>query len=350
MGRLTVAAVSVMFAAGLCGMVVAGSIDAPGAPTAGSGMYTLSQIYDYIVSGTALTVQSGFQEPTSAPASTMKTMKEIGDALKSSYEQCATTIAANVESGKPFFCTQPGSWGVQTGTALLMPTPTPSPTVTPTSSLYGGLVVYWAFNETSGTLYDSKGNVNLTGQTNSPVYGVSGIIGNGVSFDSSGDLFYGTDNGVLDFGTTTDFTFNLWVYQTAETGDAQIWSTTAYADSDKVVGTLGDSPCKLWVFTGGWSGGMLNVASTLNAWTMYTYMRNNSGTDFWLYRNGVLAASGLGMAPQTGNSSTFYLGDSRPQLDRFPPVKVDEFGIWNRALSSSEINELWNGGNGKAPF
>ncbi|MCX6354067.1 MAG: hypothetical protein NTZ78_04065 [Candidatus Aureabacteria bacterium] len=64
----------------------------------------------------------------------MKTTREIGDDIKSLFDLCATTTAASVESGKPFFCTQPGSWGFQTGTALLAPTPTPTPTQTPTQT------------------------------------------------------------------------------------------------------------------------------------------------------------------------------------------------------------------------
>ncbi|MCX6354302.1 MAG: hypothetical protein NTZ78_05285 [Candidatus Aureabacteria bacterium] len=90
-------------------------MDAPGLPTAGSGMYTLQQIYDYMTSGTTLTVESSFQEPTSGPRPTMKSLKQLGDAVKSLYEQCDVT-AANVDSGKKFFSTVPGSWGVQTGT------------------------------------------------------------------------------------------------------------------------------------------------------------------------------------------------------------------------------------------
>ncbi|MCX6354817.1 MAG: hypothetical protein NTZ78_07935 [Candidatus Aureabacteria bacterium] len=110
-----------------------GSIDSPGSPSIGSGMYSMSQVYDYIISGNAMTAQTGFQEPSSAPGSTMKTMKEIGDALKSSFEQCNVT-ADNVELGKTFFCTLPGSWGVQTGKVCIAGTPTPTPTSTPTAT------------------------------------------------------------------------------------------------------------------------------------------------------------------------------------------------------------------------
>jgi len=133
MKKLMTVMLSVMFAVGMAGMAVAGSLDSPGSPSAGSGMYTLQNLYNYIASGTGLEVQTGFQEPTSAPGSTMKTTKEIGDALKGSFEQCPVT-AADVKSGVKFFCTQAGSWGVQTGTAQLVPTPTPSPTITATAT------------------------------------------------------------------------------------------------------------------------------------------------------------------------------------------------------------------------
>ncbi|MCX6355670.1 MAG: fibrinogen-like YCDxxxxGGGW domain-containing protein [Candidatus Aureabacteria bacterium] len=136
MKRMTVITLSVIFAAALCGMVVAGSVDSPGAPSAGSGMYSLSQIYDYLNSGIEATPVPSFQEPLAAPGPTMKTTKEIYDTLHGILSQSNVT-AAHVEAGWTFFCTQPGSWGVQTGTGLMQPTPTPTPTITPTITPYG---------------------------------------------------------------------------------------------------------------------------------------------------------------------------------------------------------------------
>ncbi|MCX6354195.1 MAG: fibrinogen-like YCDxxxxGGGW domain-containing protein [Candidatus Aureabacteria bacterium] len=135
MKKLITAAMSLMFAVCVSYEAVGGSLDSPGAPSAGSGMYTLQNLYDYLTSGTALTVQTSFQEPTSGPtAGTMKTTKQIGDAVATPFALCATTTAADVRLGMPFFCTQPGSWGVRTGTAIVItptPTLTPTPTVTP---------------------------------------------------------------------------------------------------------------------------------------------------------------------------------------------------------------------------
>ncbi|MCX6354638.1 MAG: hypothetical protein NTZ78_07015 [Candidatus Aureabacteria bacterium] len=131
MKKLITAALSLVCMVGLGGFAVAGSLGSPGYPSAGSGMYTLQNLYDYLTSGTALTVQTGFQEPTLAPGSTMKTTKEIGDAIKEMLDQ-GTVTADEVKAGERFFCTQPGNWGIRTGTAQLVPTPTPTPTITPT--------------------------------------------------------------------------------------------------------------------------------------------------------------------------------------------------------------------------
>jgi len=137
--RATLAVVaSVMLTAALCGMAVAGSIDSSGAPSSGSGMVTLQQMYNYLSSGIEVTPVPGFQEATSGPtAGTMKSIQQIYDDIKAKFTECNATTADNVEMGKPFFCTVSGRWGVQTGTGLMQPTPTPTSTstITPTPTI-----------------------------------------------------------------------------------------------------------------------------------------------------------------------------------------------------------------------
>jgi len=136
MKRLMMAVLGLISAVGLVGMAMAGSIESPGVPSAGSGMYTLQNLYNYLVNGSSLSVQGGFQEPGTSPGSTMKTIKEIGDAIKALHDQCDAT-PDKVLQGTKFFCTQPGSWGVQTGIAQFIPTVTPTTTPTPTITPYG---------------------------------------------------------------------------------------------------------------------------------------------------------------------------------------------------------------------
>jgi hypothetical protein len=115
MRATSMAAASAIIAVALAGLAVAGSIDSPGPLSSGSGMYTLQDLYDYLMSGTALQVRTGFQEPASAPGPTMKSIKQIGDDMQTAFSQC-DAVPADVQAGKKYFSTQAGNWGVKTGT------------------------------------------------------------------------------------------------------------------------------------------------------------------------------------------------------------------------------------------
>ncbi|MCX6355138.1 MAG: hypothetical protein NTZ78_09585 [Candidatus Aureabacteria bacterium] len=127
MNRLIRLMLGLTIAVGLTGLAIAGSVNSPGAPSAGSGMYTFSQIYDYLNAGTVPTIPGSFQGPSGGPGSTMYTTGQIIEAVATPFAQCDTT-AEDVRQGKKFFSTVSGDWGVRTGTWV---TPTPPPTPTP---------------------------------------------------------------------------------------------------------------------------------------------------------------------------------------------------------------------------
>ena len=82
-------------------------------------MYTLDNIYYYLVDGTTATEGGHDLEPPSGavPGDTrFKTLSQIYQDTKAEFDQCDAT-AADVAEGKVFFCAETGSWGVQTGTA-----------------------------------------------------------------------------------------------------------------------------------------------------------------------------------------------------------------------------------------
>jgi len=211
MKNLFTVALSLLFVVGLSGVAVSGSLDSPGALSAGSGMYTLQNLYDYLTSGTALTVQTSFQEPTSGPGSTMKTTKEIGDGVQALFAQCPAT-AADVKSGVKFFSTVSGSWGVQTGTGLMQPTATatatPSPTQTPSPTptgawnqatcegpLFNG---YWA-NKNNGSGFGcwEFANASQQGQSCDTVCAAAGLA-------CDPDITW-------NYNTTCDVCHHVWV-------------------------------------------------------------------------------------------------------------------------------------------
>lgn len=103
----------------MAGVAVAGSIDSPGAPgSAASKMPAISDIYTYLTTGTPVpTPSTSFTEPSAGPGSTGHTLTEVYAAVATPFPQCDAAVA-DVKSGKKFFCTQAGSWGVRTGTLV----------------------------------------------------------------------------------------------------------------------------------------------------------------------------------------------------------------------------------------
>lgn len=101
---------------------------------------------------------------------------------------------------------------------------------------------------------------------------------------------------------------------------------------------------------GGVAADTITVNTSLNAGTWYHVVGTYNGTTLTLYLNNVLqgttAASGngtsgifneigVGIIPNGGTPSSFLSG------------LVDEAGIWSKALSTTEISDLYNGGVGQ---
>jgi len=82
--------------------VSAGDIDSPGPPSAGSGMYTIEDIYKYLIDGTEPTISSTFKEPTAGPGPTMKSTKDIYDETKAKFDSC-DAAPEKVLEGVTFF-------------------------------------------------------------------------------------------------------------------------------------------------------------------------------------------------------------------------------------------------------
>ena len=117
MKRLKMVVSGMIFAAGMGGMAMAGSINSPGAPgSEASKMPALGNIYTYLTTGTPVpTPGTSFTEPSSSPAGTGHTLTDIYEAVATPFPQCDASVS-NLISGKKFFCTVAGSWGLKTGT------------------------------------------------------------------------------------------------------------------------------------------------------------------------------------------------------------------------------------------
>ena len=96
--------------------VSAGSLDAPGAPAAGSGMPSTADIYNRLDTGAAIVIPGAFSEPVAGPAASGRSLAEIGAKLPAPDNANGAT-AAQVTVGKTFWGLRTdGTWGTKTGT------------------------------------------------------------------------------------------------------------------------------------------------------------------------------------------------------------------------------------------
>ncbi len=105
----------VVFSSVFASAAMAGNLDSPGLPSAGSGMYTLQGLYDYLLSGVTPSLSGVFLEPSAGPGSTGKTTKEIYDGISAAFN-AADATPDKVLSGSTFFSTDPVNWGPRAGT------------------------------------------------------------------------------------------------------------------------------------------------------------------------------------------------------------------------------------------
>ena len=192
-----------------------GTLDQSATPSESGGrMYSLKAIYNRLHSGTTAGKESGFTEPTAAPANyVMYTLNNLlddftggagGTGFNTDATACSGTLAAHVLAGKTFFATSGAnrnvSWGPVTGTANTSPgsgTPAGAGQI---------LSTYYAFNAAgaamSGTA--SSGGLPRTGQiTPTTPAGCDGDLKKGYPAYPAGQYTntIGTTNSVTDNGT-----------------------------------------------------------------------------------------------------------------------------------------------------
>jgi len=206
-------------------------------------------------------------------------------------------------------------------------------------ALTDNLRAYYNFDESSGTnLPDVVGSTyNGTLNNMGDEDWVSGILGNALNFDDSDDFVDGDmENVISDYGTAS---FSMWVDMGT---NGAILSTDLPAKNDDLA--FGEDAGKFYV--------QRADEDTNQYYTIYTNDAYDSGT--FHHFVGVLNSSGMflfvdGVVQNDHNS--FYEASTNQVGWKFSKPNlwggtVDEVGIWDRSLTLSEIQELYNSGVG----
>ena len=231
-----------------------------------------------------------------------------------------------------------------TGTTVVTVNPQPvnigqNSTLLP--SLNTGLVLYYPMN---GNAADASGGGN-----NGALLG--GVTATTDRFGNAGQAlqFNGT-NGYIDvpdgvYFTGGDFTVSAWVRVAAYNSWSRLFDFGNGAQSNNVILSVSNTTTGKPagdIYVGAASGGLVgsNTALALNTWQLLTYTyTNNIGT---IYINGVQMAQGVQGTPANINRTINYIGRSNWSSDAYANARYDDFRIYNRIISTQEIQSLYN--------
>jgi hypothetical protein len=200
------------------------------------------------------------------------------------------------------------------------------------------LVSYWKLDESSGNAADSVGSNTLT---NTDVTYAAGKINNGAVFDGSDAYLTGSTSAYQVF------TYNAWVYNNDHSAVHTI-KAGQYAGSNGAPQFRIETDQKLGLIKQGVSViGYSTGTIPDDTWTMATVTYDASG-NYVFYING--SASGSGTNLQTFLDKNILIGAQQSDTSAYVEEmngNIDEVGIWDRAISSTEVTSLYNSGVGK---
>ena len=230
----------------------------------------------------------------------------------------------------------------QSGTASLTTTPTTS------GGTYSAYPSGLSINSTTGEIDLANSTIQsykvfyVTNGTcpNSSTFDLSviaaGIANNySMNFDGSNDYINaGNDSSLAISG---DFTISLWVNQTTTTAFSYLLDKGGAGSSINYRGGINSSNQVYFQI----SGNSLTSTGTITNGTWSHIVLVKSGTSMNIYINNT--AETPATAPATAYTGTENLEIARQTgVANYFAGKLDEFAIWNTALTASQVSEIYN--------
>ena len=206
------------------------------------------------------------------------------------------------------------------------------------------LIHWWPLN---GDLNDyGSGNLPLIGQ-GSIGFTSSGKIGKGASFTSDSQNLKATDFSTLR--TFTNYSFCCWIYLTATATNHSTaflssgnWNTAASQASFGLTSYVSGYSKLLVPNSSSWSTGIsLTNKITLNVW--HHFAISYDGTTTKGYVDGTYVGEYSGGGISSTNVSYYYLGAATYYAGFTMKGTMNDFRIYDHALSAKEVKEIAKG-------
>ena len=217
-----------------------------------------------------------------------------------------------------------------------------SVTYNQSNSLANGLVSYYHFDETSwagttGEVKDSLGRNNGTAVSGATTT-TNGIYYRGGSFDSVNDYISVPNSQSLNFSKVNSATISAW-YKRIGAGES---GAGRLIEKNSVFNIIADSSLQVYFYnsTGSNSNSFSGNCAVAGIW--HNIIATYNGTTISSYCDGILVDSDPLIGNISSNTNAILIGGLT--TIRYFNGSLDEVMIFNRSLSSQEIQELYTKG------
>ena len=215
---------------------------------------------------------------------------------------------------------------------------------------YAKPMAYLSFDERNGNRYPNLADRSKDASTNGNNKEVEGKFGKGIHF--SGDDVLNFPSGFGDFNRHQTFTMAFWINPTQElergvvVRRSKAWTDAASRGIEVLIENGRLSPALIHF----WPGNAIRIRSKnklpLNQWTHIglTYDGSSRASGLQLFENGKLASTEVirdHLTREITGGGDPFIGFAQRMRDRgFKNGMLDEFYLFNRVISGSEIEKL----------
>lgn len=220
-------------------------------------------------------------------------------------------------------------------------------------SLLTNLISYWKLDEASGNVADSVGSNPLT--NTSMTFGAGKINNCAIHNNSVASYFAITDAAQSGLAMASDFSISFWWNVAAGSDGERDFFCKFGASGDRgfrayhtQVGAQHDLECD--ISSNGTAIDSYNSSYAISgaaAWRFIVFTWKASTSKGNWYVNGSTLGEVTGSATSIHHSTQdFLIGIERTKGNINANQKLDEFGIWARVLTATEVTTLYNAGAG----
>lgn len=205
-----------------------------------------------------------------------------------------------------------------------------------TQSLNVDLISYYKADDNLATtnIIDSLGVNDGTATFNTNANSVAGKINLSLDFDGATDYIDLNDVGDFNFITTDNFSFSFWIKPDVWTNGLRILSNDDASNGYQLIEATGDK-VQFW----GNGGSTVISTDTINVGSWNHIVITFQGGSTKIYINNGTAFTG---------STTIATSSNDLHIAKDPSGAIgyegvfDEFGVWNRTISGSEVSQIYN--------